>query len=894
MSRRVTTRSLIAHHLRLHAGSGVLVGLLVFLLALLATGAPMVLGQLGDATLRDRLDHTSSPIRDVGSEVAGVPQIPANGGSTTPEIWSDFLGALEDIRTTTLPPLPEVLKPAEVVSRTEGETLLGSYSRVLELALAFDPGYRDRIDIVDGRLPEPAAPAGAIEIVLSVRSAEEMFWPVGETRTVVGLAGPKDYLLTGVFEPREPRADYWPHVPSVVIPQIFWEGDGPIFVTGTAYVDPALLGLAGEFRGGASTRTWFPVTAGSVQSDDAEQVAAALRKLTAVSHSVGTASAGPGILGLRYEADVADEIEIALAQQNATLSVITMLFAGPVGVAAAVLLLGCRLILEGRRASVRLLSARGASAGQLRGVLGVEGAVSGVLPAILGAAAASVGVLLISGAVPAPIGFVPAALIALAPVGILMTLAPSAADRPARADLGRRASRVRLLGEGLVAALAAAALILLLIRGYSDRVDLLLAATPLLLALVACLLTLRLYPLPLRVVFSRARARAGLDAFLGAARALREPRTGLTPVLALVVGVSVAVSSAVLLSVLDVGVADAARAQIGADVRITGGLFNDEKLDRIAEIDGVAGVTGISGATPATLDIAGLTGGTSVFVVDSEALRTVQGDGPGMLPPDVSLVGAAGAPVPLLSSSGTAEEIGSVDEVGLGGVAAEVVGVSRGPVPIGEREDWVAIDQSYAADTLGRDPNDRTVLVRLDDGVGGRDVEAQLRKVLGSTPRIDTAVDAAARVRSGPSVQGVRWALLVATALAALLSALAIVMTLALAAGPRAHTLALLRTLGAPSRSASSLSLWEIGPPATAAVIGGTVFGALVPLVVMAGVDLSPFTGSTLPPGYALDPAILARTLGGFVVAAAALTALALFISRRVRAAAVLRIEEEG
>jgi putative ABC transport system permease protein len=62
----------------------------------------------------------------------------------------------------------------------------------------------------------------------------------------------------------------------------------------------------------------------------------------------------------------------------------------------------------------------------------------------------------------------------------------------------------------------------------------------------------------------------------------------------------------------------------------------------------------------------------------------------------------------------------------------------------------------------------------------------------------------------------------------------------------------------------------------------------------MAGVDLSPFTGSTLPPGYALDPAILARTLGGFVVAAAALTALALFISRRVRAAAVLRIEEEG
>jgi putative ABC transport system permease protein len=143
-------------------------------------------------------------------------------------------------------------------------------------------------------------------------------------------------------------------------------------------------------------------------------------------------------------------------------------------------------------------------------------------------------------------------------------------------------------------------------------------------------------------------------------------------------------------------------------------------------------------------------------------------------------------------------------------------------------------------------------------------------------------------------VQGVRIALLAATALAALLSALAIVMTLTLAGPARARVLALLRTLGARPRIATSLALWEIGPPAVAAIIAGTVFGALVPLVVLAGVDLRSFTGSTVQPAYQIDPATLALTLGGFVLLAVLFTAVALLVSRRVRAASALRTVEEG
>ena len=364
--------------------------------------------------------------------------------------------------------------------------------------------------------------------------------------------------------------------------------------------------------------------------------------------------------------------------------------------------------------------------------------------------------------------------------------------------------------------------------------------------------------------------------------------------LALVVGVSVAISSGILLSVLQSGIAEASRAQIGADMRVVGATFTPDQLEQIAGLDGVAAVTGISGADPATLDVAGVKRGTSVFVADAADLRAVQGDGPGMLPPGVSIEPVAGEPMPIVVAGATADLIDGETKLSITGVDAEVVGVTRGPVPVGDRENWVLIDSSYAEDVLGRDPSDRTLLVRIAPGGSGSEVEEGLRTVLGPNVRIDDAAEIAADIESSPSVQGVRWALLSATAVAALLSALAIVMTLTLAAAPRARLLALLRTLGSRPRSAASLALWEIGPPAIAAVIAGTVFGALVPFVVMAAVDLRPFTGSSAPPAYQIDPAILALTLGGFILLAVVLTGIALLVSRRIRAAGALRTMEEG
>lgn len=914
MSRRVSTRALVAHHVRSHAGGGAIVALLVFVLAVLAAAAPVALSALGDATLRDRLDAVPPTVRDVVSENVGVTAFPQLGEerapepATTEEIWGTFSASVEDIREGADAPLPDVLGPGRMITRSlDNQILEGDGTRAA--TIAFDPAYEDEIRIVEGRMPEPAvshlpeSPTGIggflignrIEVVLSPESAAELEWDVGEVRTV---GDTRRFLieleLVGIFDAIDPQSGYWDHVTSVLEPFVFDDGDQPRRVTATAYAHPASLVTIGTLRDERSTLVWYPVDTDRIDGDNAESTVAALNKLAAVSHTIGTMADGAGLLSLGFDADITATIESALAQQRSTAGVIAMLVAGPVGVAAAVLLLGCRLILEGRRPSLRLLSARGASLGQLRGLLATEGAIVGVIPALVGIAVATVVASIGFGAAPNAAGVATALLTGLAPIAILFVLAPSVAERQSRTDLGRRGSRLRLITEGVVAGLAAIALALLFLRGYSGGVDLLLAATPLLLALVACLLTIRVYPLPLAAAHARASRGPDLDAFVGSARALREPTLGITPVLALVVGVSVAMSSGVLLSTLQTGVTEASRAQVGADLRVDGGLFTREQLDRVNEVDGVELATGISGAEPATLDIGGVREGTSVFLVDAADLRAAQGDGPGMLPSGVSLEPVADGPMPLVASGAAADLIGDGDELRLDGVDAELVGVTRGPVPIGGRENWVAIDSSYAEAVLGRDQSDRTILVSVDDETSTDAVVQGVREVLGPTVRIEDAAQVAADIESGPAVQGVRWALLLATGVAALLSALAIVMTLTLAAGPRARVLALLRTLGAPRRSSSSLALWEIGPPATAAVIAGTVFGAVVPLVVMAAVDLRPFTGSSVAPAYVIDPAILLLTLGGFVALAVILTVIALLLSRRVRAAGALRTVEEG
>lgn len=907
MTHRVSTPALVARHLRAGAGGVLGVAALVLILSLIATGAAPALTFLGDATLRDRLHGLSDLDRDVTSITPGYPQFPVPQPDTVPTtdgVWEGFTAAVDGVRRGADEPLPEVLAPARTVAINPDNPVVQD-PRGQRLTLLFDPAYAQDIRIVEGRLPG-VAPFARIDLtsgtpqptriegVVSETTAFELGWDVGSVRTLGPPQAPVEVALVGVFEAAQRDAGYWQHVTSVLVPSIFDDGNGPRRVTGAVFANPAAIPLASSLPQGQFTRVWYPTDVERIDAGSAGQVAAALRKFTSISQRIGTSEDGFGILGLRFAADITGAIEVALSQQASTAAVIAMAIAGPVGAAGAVLILGCRLVLESRRAHLRLLSARGASRGQLRALLALEAVTAGAIPSLLGATAAAVACALLLQQAPRPWWFVGAALLGAAPLLILIALAGSAAQQAGRADLGRRRPRRQTILEAVIAILAVASVLLLFLRGpTTSGFDPLITATPLLLSLVACLFALRLYAWPLRAVVRRTRSSSSFAVFLGAARALREPSIGLLPVLALVVGVSVAVSSAVVLSTLEGGITTSARAQTGSDMRITGASFTREQQAAIARIDGVAATTGLSGLEPATLDVGGATDPTFVVVVDAEQLRETQGDGPGLLPPGVSIEPEAGR-MPVVVAARTVESIGGSDEVRIGGVDAQVVGVTSGPTPIGARDNWVVIDSSYAVEVVGQDLNDRVVLVRLVDDDAAAGVEADVRSLLGSDIRIDTPDAIVAGIRSGPAVVGMRTALFAATAFAALLGALAIVMTLTLAAPARSRLLALLRILGVPPRVPATLTLWEIGPPAVAAIVAGTLVGVLVPLVVLARVDLRPFTGSRQQPAYIIDAATLALTLGGFIGTALLITAIAVFVSRRTHAASVLRTSEEG
>ncbi|MEI3868759.1 ABC transporter permease [Microbacterium sp. CCNWLW134] len=909
MSGRVTRAALLRHHLGFASGGAFVVALLVLVLTVLATAAPVALGRLGDATVQYRLAGLSAVERDVVADENGIPQVAPevlfSNPSVVDDVWGGFTTEVERIRGEAAAPLPDILQPARTVA-VGSPAALADEPGTAEIAVAVDPRYEDEIEIVNGRLPEPAVfvepgaevaggqAFGRIEIILSADTADELEWERDATRQITGFGGIVDVVLVGVFAPVDPAGAYWQHVASVLEPNIFDDGNRPRVVTGTGFAHPASLRATSPQGASVTTTVWYPFDETAVDARDAEAVAAGLRLLTAVGHTVAETSGGTGgILSLRFTADVIGAIDAALAQERATAGVVAMIASGPIGVAAAVLILGCRLVFDRRRPALRLLAARGADTAQLRALLALDGVACGILPAFLGVGIGVVLTQLALGTVPDVAGVGLAVAVGLLPAVMLAVLAPSAADRRPRADLGGRGSRLRVIGEGAVLVLAALALTLLLIRGAGDGADLLTAATPLLLALVACVVTLRLYPLPLAAILRRSRGARDLAGYLGAVRALREPAIGLTPVLALVVGVSVAVSSGILLSTVQAGIDRSAGAQIGADIRVAGGIITRDQLAQLGALEGVAGATGISGAEPVTLDIDGERVGTSAFVVDADDLRAVQGEGPGMLPPGVSLAPASGS-IPIVVSTALADEIDGRDGLRVGSVPAEVVGVLDGPAPIGARAAWLALDASAAEEALGRDPSDRTAVLRLAPGADPVAVVDAVKQVVSPTLRIDTAREITDEIEASPAVAGLRAALLAATALAALLGALAVVMTLTLAAEPRARLLTLLRTLGAPARIGRALATWEVAPAGLAALVAGTLFGALVPLVILAGVDLRSFTGSTAQPAYAVDPVILGVTLGAFVALVTLATLIALAVSRRARTSRLLRTVEEG
>ena len=147
--------------------------------------------------------------------------------------------------------------------------------------------------------------------------------------------------------------------------------------------------------------------------------------------------------------------------------------------------------------------------------------------------------------------------------------------RLARADVTiRRRSPRRLVLEGAAVLLTAGAVFGLRFRGSGGGgggLDLLTGLGPQLVALLAALLVLRIYPVPLRLLLRLAARRRGAAVYLGLARAARAAPAALLPALALILAMALAGFGGMVLSSVTAARAAAAWRETGADAVLTGG-----------------------------------------------------------------------------------------------------------------------------------------------------------------------------------------------------------------------------------------------------------------------------------------------------------------------------------
>jgi len=916
------TRRLLRVHLASGRGATATVAVVVAVLAGLAVFAPLAVDAMLDSSTRYRVSSLSEPVRDLGTSIPWSPTPGAGPAptATLPEEYRDSWGSwdsgLHDILTTSPASIREAFGDADYYVR------FGDPARyATATSLDFDPRYASRVTVVEGRLPRVtateqewnaaveagtengravpgAAPLPATEVVLSAAAAAELSWEVGETRISgdeVGWLLPVPLTLVGTFDADDPGDPHWARETGVLEPSIAFDPDGVPYVRTVAFGPPEVHGRFSALNGGILTEAWYRLDPEAVTSDGAAELLADVRGFTATAYPVpgsGIAGGGPQ---MSFQTGLIPALESAIAQNRALVAVLAMLAAGPVGVAVAVLVLGCRLMHENRRSALDLLAARGAAPGQLRGILGLEGLLAGIVPAAIGAGAGfALAAALLPEAAPAAVLFLAPTALALVPA--LVGAAAAARSRArGRADAPATRSRWRPVVEGVVAVLAALATVLLIVRGTgaTDDVDALAVVAPLLLALVACILTLRAYPPALRAVLARERAKTGFLGLLGAARALRDPATGVAPVLALIVGVSFAVSSAIVLSTVQTGADAAARASAGADVQLSASRFDAEAVETAEGVPGVAAVARIDLLRSAQLKVDERLSRVSLYLVDPERLRDAQGDFPPIVPGDIALSDGSGVPR-LLFSEAQAERTDAADfALHIVKADAEFAGAVRAAVPFTSSTTWVLADSAYAEQISDDTPIPVRLLVRVEDGADVPAVAAELAETFGPSVRVTTLADTLDAVYADPAFAGLRGALVAGVMVCAVLSAVAVVVTLVLGARPRRRILALLQTLGASPRAGRGLVVWELAPAGVAALVVGGLLGALLPVLLASVIDLRPFTRGVDPPSYAVDPLVLLLTLGGFAAVTLLVTWAALAISRRARVAAVLRTVEE-
>ena len=438
-----------------------------------------------------------------------------------------------------------------VVSGTTG--VPSGYTPELEVT------YRDQlagnIQVIAGRLTGAAVPPRVLGVAVTQQTAAGYGLHVGSRLKLSRPGGLVGLLVTAVVRVRRPAGTFWNADVLAAKPYVFSTALGAFSLQGAVLADPGqLAALQSAFCPGVGSAcdnmqlNWeFPVAVGRVTADQAQAFANAL--------SVAAGSPYTSDLAVADELDITvpmvDTLTSFIAAQRAVQAVLLLLVASLAVIVVVVILLAARVVVARRDDELIMLRHRGASSRQIAALI-----LAGVAPAVIAAAvaaAALVSVVIPGASITADwklgAGVLAVALAGPPVIAVWRHRRPAPAvnraliltpeTRTARTSL---AGQRRLVAGVALCAAAVAGLVVLHSQGLpaAGATNWYLTAAPVLVAVPAALIAMRLYPLAIRALLPVWRRRGGVAGYVGLAGAVERRTSAALPAFTIVLALTLA------------------------------------------------------------------------------------------------------------------------------------------------------------------------------------------------------------------------------------------------------------------------------------------------------------------------------------------------------------------
>jgi putative ABC transport system permease protein len=889
----------------------------------LASRTQAVRQTLAGTTPTTKSITVSGPWNDVVNLLSYGDNAVANTGTVPPatiDAITDQLHADFNRAPVSLTPVGTDWSSLTVPFTAINGPLPGTGGTLVKIEVAERQSFGPQMRLLSGHFPVAAKrPAATLQVVMTRQTAATLGAHAGSEFTMPGTEDASggltqvNILVTGIVVPVDPASSYWGVDPALATARLQFQGSppSPYWAAGVLTGPDEAEELQSYFGSPNLRMEWvFPLDVRSVGGQQVQPLSDALNEIDAETPAL-SGRFTPVAATLTVSSNMLFELNFFITTAQSVDALLWLLYVSLTVAGLAVLLLAARMIALRRSAEITVIRARGGSLWQIAIGTGRDAALLCIPAAVLAALAA---ILVVpgagswQGAGSAGGWWPPIAVVAAAVAGPALIAAwQHRLPRRQTAASGRQRNGTRLVIEAALMAAAAAGIVVFRDQGAQAGagVNLYTSSAPILVAIPAVIVVLRLYPLALRGLVRACARTSRAAAFLGLARASRTALTPALPAFALVLALTVAAFAGMVRDAVTNGEVAASWHTTGADATVTASYAAQGFTISPAAARAVAGTAGVTHAAEVVNEfwITPDRSQVNVLAVDPASYAALVARTPGFPQVEAGLLatpGQAGAPQPVLASPQAAAELGggavtlSTGQASVRPVRVRVAGVisSTPAQPAGGAFVIMPLTAIKSAITP-RVPAPVNELLLTGGSIDQAQLTALVRRTLPDGVVSFRAV-VLAGLASGPLQHGAFILFSLAVVVAAVLGLAVMLLELALGAVEREATLARLATMGLGEGQRAWVVALEVLPAVIAAVVAAWACALALPPVLAPDIDLSVFTGSPITGSpvtvkLAADVASFTVPLAGLAVLAA--VALGIEIrSGRSRGASSLRV----